>query len=92
MSVRIIQDGDVVRLAQPASSVHVTQSSSRVLIASGLIGGVLFEGPYVVIPKVEQQVLGTRDKMMGDDVTVRGVPRYDVSNQYGTTCSIAVEV
>lgn len=50
-----------------------------------------YEGPYTVIPKVVDQMLATKDKLMLDDVTVTEIPYVEVSNIYGTTVSIATE-
>lgn len=40
----------------------------------------VYDGPYEAIPKVEAQTLPTAKKLMTDDVTVRKIPRYEVSN------------
>ena len=45
-------------------------------------------GPYEVTPTIAPQVLETRAHQMADDLTVDGIPRYDVSNEYGVTVSI----
>ena len=34
----------------------------------------VYEGPYDVIPRVYQQILETKDKVMNDDVTVEIIP------------------
>lgn len=53
----------------------------------------VYEGPYEAIPKVEAQTLPTAKKLMTDDVTVHGVPFYEVSNeQGGNTVYIAKEL
>lgn len=52
----------------------------------------VYDGPYEAIPKVESQTLHTDKKLMTDDVTVHGVPFYEVSNdQGGNTVYIAKE-
>lgn len=53
------------------------------LAAPRYVGGVPYTGDYVVTPKITQQVLPTAQKTMTDDVTVRQIPRYDVSNAAG---------
>lgn len=45
--------------------------------------GEVYDGSYDVVPKVEQQVLPTAQKIMKDDVTVRAIPVYEVSNTAG---------
>lgn len=52
------------------------------------IGHEYYTGNYNVTPKIEQQVLETRDKLMSDDVTVKGIPFYEVSNPQGGTTFI----
>lgn len=48
-----------------------------------------YEGTYVVTPMVDtEQTLLTADKIMADDVTVRAIPYYETSNQYGKTIYI----
>lgn len=53
----------------------------------------VYDGPYEATPKVEAQTLQTAKKLMTDDVTVHGVPFYEVSNdQGGNTVYIAKEL
>ena len=47
-----------------------------------------YPGPYVVIPKVIEQVLPTENLIMREDVIVKEVPYEEVSNEWGTTVSI----
>lgn len=47
-----------------------------------------YEGEYVVIPQVGEQVMPTSGKRMTDDVTVTGIPYYQVSNLSGLTVYI----
>ena len=42
-----------------------------------------YEGEYEVTPTVEGLTLDTRDKYMTDDVKIRAIPFYEVSNQSG---------
>lgn len=52
-----------------------------------------YPGPYEVTPTVDEQILATAQKLMVDDLTVKGVPRYEVSNTAGgQTVYIAREV
>lgn len=53
----------------------------------------VYEGAYTVTPKVEAQTLLTANKFLQDDVSVHGVPFYEVSNTSGgNTVYIASEV
>lgn len=47
-----------------------------------------YSGEYIVIPKPIEQILETKDKHMADDVTVREIPYYEVSNISGVTVYI----
>lgn len=56
-------------------------------------GGVPYEGDYIVTPSVSEQTMATKSKVMKDDVTIRAIPFYNVSNQSGgTTAYIGSEV
>ena len=57
------------------------------------IGGDPYEGPYNVTPKVTAQTLPTAKKFMQEDVSIRAIPYFDVSNPAGgNTIYIANEV
>lgn len=57
------------------------------------VGGEPYAGDYVVTPKVVEQVLPTKDKVLVDDITIKEVPVFRVSNTSGgTTVYIAKEV
>ena len=49
----------------------------------------VYEGDYIVTPKVFEQSLETADHLMEDDVTVLEIPYAEVSNPHGTTVTIA---
>lgn len=42
-----------------------------------------YEGDYEVTPKPEAQTLQTAQKTMRDDMTVKAIPYFDVSNTAG---------
>ena len=44
-----------------------------------------YRGEYDVLPSPEQQVLPTALKFCADDITVRAIPYYAVSNNAGGT-------
>ena len=57
------------------------------------MGGEPYDGPYDVTPKVTAQTLQTAQKFMREDVSVRAIPYFDVSNPAGgNTIYIANEV
>ena len=47
-----------------------------------------YEGSYTVIPAPDEQLLPTAQKYMSDDVTVRAIPYYVVSNDQGGQTTI----
>ena len=53
----------------------------------------VYDGPYEAVPKVTAQTLPTAKKLMRDDVSIRAIPYFDVSNSAGgNTIYIANEV
>lgn len=53
----------------------------------------VYDGQYEAIPKVTAQTLPTANKLMLEDVSVRAIPYFDVSNPAGgNTIYIANEV
>lgn len=52
-----------------------------------------YEGTYKVVPKVTEQKLETRQKFLIEDVIVKEIPYFDVSNESGgSTVYIGNEV
>ena len=52
-----------------------------------------YQGVYDVTPKVVEQKMGTKDKLMRDDVTIKSIPFFNVSNASGgSTVYIGNEV
>ncbi len=47
--------------------------------------GTPYEGDYVVTPKVEAQTMPTKDKVMTDDMTIKGIEIHRVKNSSGGT-------
>jgi hypothetical protein len=47
------------------------------------IGGEKYEGNYEVVPKIQEQKLLTKNKLLTDDVTIKSIPVVKVSNTSG---------
>ena len=63
--------------APPALSVGLD-------VAVSIVGGIPYTGDYEVTPKVYAPViLPTKYKTLADDITVRKIPQYEVSNASG---------
>lgn len=45
-------------------------------------------GDYVITPKIEEQTMYTHDTHMIQDVTIKGVPHYEIENPKGGTTFI----
>lgn len=43
----------------------------------------VYEGDYIVTPMVTAQTLPTQDKVMNNNLTVKEIPTYEVSNESG---------
>lgn len=53
----------------------------------------LYEGDYEVTPKVREQTLPTADRLLLEDVRIKEIPYFDVSNSSGgSTVYIAREL
>ena len=51
-----------------------------------------YTGEYEVTPKTyDEQVLPTKNKRMIDNLTVKKIPQFEVSNEYGYTLIIGEE-
>lgn len=83
---------DAVR--EKTGGTAVIKSGQMGSLIRGISGGegTPYDGSYEVVPKVETQVLPTKQKYLDEDVTVLAVPFYEVDNQKGTTIFIASEV
>lgn len=56
-------------------------------------GGEDYTGSYDIIPQIEAQIMPTEDKHMTDDVNIRAIPYYEVSNpQDGKTVYIGSDL
>ena len=59
----------------------------------GDIAGGEYEGDYIVTPKVESQTMPTKNKLLTEDVTIKSIPFFNVSNTSGgSTVFIGNEV
>ena len=76
----IAQEGILVGVFRPSSNL-----TGKVAIT---VDHEYYVGEYDVTPKIEQQVLSTNDKLMADDITVKAIPFYEVSNPQGGTTFI----
>lgn len=58
-----------------------------------IIGGEAYDGDYAITPRVDPQTMLTKDKVMLEDVMIKAIPFYNVSNTSGgSTVYIGNEV
>ena len=72
---------------------HSTDNANGTIVITVLMVGDdyipdYYRGTYQVTPMIAAQSLDTDGKVMSDDVSIDGIPRYDTANQYGTTTII----
>lgn len=86
----IAQESNLVGVLMPSGllSGSIRPSSNLTGKVAITVDHEYYVGEYNVTPKIEQQVLSTNDKLMSDDVTVKGIPFYEVSNPQGGTTFI----
>ena len=74
--------------------------SSKCIIGDVIVGRAVikkdeadpYDGDYIVTPSSNSQTLETANKKMLNDVEVKAIPYYDVSNEYGRTIYIGGEI
>ena len=69
------------RLRLNVNSPKIGMKIGQAVIVS--VGGEPYEGEYEVTPKISSQTLATAKKLMKDDVMVKAIPYFDVSNPAG---------
>lgn len=71
---------------QSAVSVRIAEAASvRVDVTGTAVVGAPenYLGPYDITPLFSVQTLPTAKRLMQQDVTVKKIPQYEVSNDYG---------
>ena len=73
-----------VRVAQQSAvSVRIT--------GTAVVDAPEYAGPYDITPLFSTQTLPTAKRLMQQDVTIKKIPQYEVSNDYGTTLILGDE-
>lgn len=62
------------------------------MLSVGSVNPTYYDGEYEITPQPEAQTLNTKDKLMADDMTIKKIPYYETSNEYGYTAYIGSEV
>lgn len=74
------QSVDVGVANAPTQEVNVKQDT---IIVPVYKDAPLYEGEYEVTPKVTEQVIPTKDKLLKEDMIVNSIPFFNVSNTSG---------
>lgn len=74
------------------SGVLTNQSSIVGTLSVGSSAYTSYEGAYDIVPKITNQELATRNKVMNDNVRISEIPYFETSNEYGDTIYIGSEV
>jgi len=77
----IVDDNGDIR----PESVSFSQDGIQQMIDESISHIARFEDGYEVTPKVTAQTLSTKGKLMSNDLEIKQIPTYEVSNQTGTT-------
>ena len=78
----------MIRLKVSGSHLRLNVNSPKIGMKIGQavivsVGGEPYEGEYEVTPKISSQTLATAKKLMKDDMTIKAIPYFDVSNPAG---------
>lgn len=87
--------GDASRNAELEAELSPNGIISDMLIGTiNIIHGEYpaYEGLYEVTPRAEAQTIETAKKLLEDDISIKAIPYYDVSNQYGRTIYIGGDI
>lgn len=81
----------------PKATLHGTIVNNTVKLAAKVqrpisVTADVYDGEYEVTPAVDAKVLGTKSKLMMDDVTVLAIPYYEVSNEQDGYTAIIAEI
>ena len=80
-------------LAFHSSSCSFTPKFGEVQTITEYVGNGAYEGDYEVTPRTVEQTMPTKEKVMLEDLTIKAIPFYNVSNTSGgSTVYIAKEV
>lgn len=72
-----------------------SEESFNTNFQSMVVGGVaeLYEGEYEIVPTIDGETLQTKERYMEDDLIIKPIPFFDVSNNSGgTTVYIGKEI
>lgn len=86
------QDNKLKGTIQSGLSVLGSISGNDSLVATIVPSTISFpnyDGEYIIVPKVEEQILDTKNKITRENIEVKEIPYLETSNEYGYTITIA---
>lgn len=88
----ISSDNKLIGSIRAGVSVVGTLNPSGSLTAilnTGSISYPIYDGEYIITPRVEEQILETKNKITKENIEVKEIPYYENANEYGYTITIA---
>lgn len=65
------------------TSQAIAADMGEIQVVTEYVGGELYDGDYVVTPKVVSQKMETKSKVMSDDVQIKAIPFFETANNSG---------
>lgn len=72
--IEIRHSGETVTVSSSPQTVSARSPSYEVMVSSGVLDGMPYEGSYEVVPSAEPQELPTSGLVMRGNVTVGAIP------------------
>ena len=93
INVRISEDQQTFNAKFRQDCLSFNANFGEIHRSTEYVGGNPFDGDYTVTPKVDSQTMPTKGRIMLDDVTIKAIPFFNVSNNSGgSTVYIAKEI
>ena len=59
------------------------------ILETGSISYPNYDGEYIITPKVNEQILETKNKITRENIEIKEIPYRQTANEYGNTITIA---
>jgi hypothetical protein len=93
LNIRFVENAQAIKTNITESKQAFNASFGEIQKITEYIGGGLYAGDYIVTPKITEQTLPTKEKLLLEDMTVKAIPFFNVGNNSGgTTVYIGNEV
>lgn len=85
IDIEVYESDTVIQAELDSTAIIETELESIVVIQGNGAELPDYKGKYEITPGIEKQVLQTKNRSMRDNVTIKEIPTYAVSNSEGTT-------